>query len=233
MAIGRAVSTPRRRSSLPPRKDKPDIVKIHRQLARQGGGEGLDAAGGHLTARLWSSASAFCRGTVPLGETTTGHSITRLGSPSPEAGMSRANHQLQGFKEQQFVMQPAHQLRVGHTSNADVDLPDFKPASSMVLFIVATCSVISFAACETGRSPSAGSPARRWAARRYARCRYSGPLCGSAPPAELRASSTLTACVRNCSPTGLAAPQTTRSNSRVPVSCSSSLRFRECWLAQI
>lgn len=33
-----------------PGRDKPDIVKIHRQLARQGGGEGLDAAGGHLTA---------------------------------------------------------------------------------------------------------------------------------------------------------------------------------------
>ena len=147
--------------------------------------------------------------------------------------MSRANHQLQGFKEQQFVMQPAHQLRVGHTSNADVDLPDFKPASSMVLFIVATCSVISFAACETGRSPSAGSPARRWAARRCARCRYSGPLCGSAPAGRIKGVKHLNGMRQKLFADRVScAPRRPRSNSRVPVSCSSSLSVFESagWL---
>ncbi len=138
---------------------------------------------GILQPWLWSSASAFCRGTVPLGETTTGHSITRLTvTVSLKQGMSRANHQLQGFGRT-TVRNAARSSAPGRTyvQCRCAISPDFKPASSMVLFIVATCSVISFAACETGRSPSAGSPARRWAARRCARYRYSGPLCGSAP----------------------------------------------------
>jgi hypothetical protein len=39
--------------------------------------------------------------------------------------MTRTNHQLQGFEEQQFVVEAAHQLRVGHASDADIDFSRF------------------------------------------------------------------------------------------------------------
>ncbi len=175
VAIGRAVGTPRRRSSLPPRKDKPDIVKIHRQLARQGGGEGLDAAGGHLTARLWSSFGVLPRHSAALGEVPPATPSPDY-SPSPEAGVPG---RTTSFRFKAAVRNAARSLAPGRTHvQCRCRSPSFKPAS-MVLFIVATYSVISFCCCETGRSPSAGSPTRRWA-RADAHDMLFRPSCGSA-----------------------------------------------------
>ena len=40
--------------------------------------------------------------------------------------MPRTNHQLQRFKKQQLIVQTAHQLRIGHSSDADIDFSRFQ-----------------------------------------------------------------------------------------------------------
>ncbi len=52
------------------------------------------------------------RGAVPSGDTTTGHSSTRLSVRSPEVADDQGGQPASAIQEQQFVIKSGHQFRI-------------------------------------------------------------------------------------------------------------------------